>query len=140
MTYEESLHTIVLTYILLYMLVPKLKANNLPRKKLKPIQCHSHLWFLCTKLTRVQIASVYFFQSSIRSSPTGEVHILLAVRSGNPGHFVFVRVRLVGTHHYWLNLTRLSFKSHFKIMPKKNENGLYSVKIITRHVRIRTCI
>ena len=67
------------------MLVTKLKANNVQSPVLSV-----HGIDTC-------FASVYFFLMSIRSSPTGEVHIILAIRSGNPSRFVFVGGRLVGT-------------------------------------------
>ena len=105
----------------IYVSYTKLKANNLPRKKLKPIRLVTVTSDFCARNWHVFSLHLFIFcLRSIRSSPTGEVHILLAIRSGSPSHFVFVRVRLVGTYHYWLNFTRLSFESHFKILCKKN--------------------
>ena len=134
MTYEESLHTIVLTYILLYVSYTKLKANNLPRKELKPILLVTVASDFCARNWHVFSLNLFIFcLRSIRSSPTGEVHILLAIRSGNPSHFVFVRVRLVGTYHYWLNFTRLSFQSHFKVLCKKKYTTKFLIKLVWKY-------
>ena len=124
------MNTIVLTYILLYMLVTKLKANNAQSPG------------LFVREIDTCFASVYFFLMSIRSSPTGEVHILLAIRSGNPSQFVVASACATsGNLTLLIKLYTFIIRISFQNLVLKRCGGKFLSKLVWKYfLQIVFCI